>query len=87
MSITPAQCRMARGALSISAAELADRASIAVNTVRRFEKGLPCSTATVEILHDLLKLHGIVFRSDEQADWIGFKHVGLECVNRIKDDP
>jgi transcriptional regulator with XRE-family HTH domain len=71
--MTPAQCRMARSALGISADELADRAGIAVNTVRRFEKNLVCNTSTVAALSDALKSLGVLFREDETAEWVGLK--------------
>jgi transcriptional regulator with XRE-family HTH domain len=35
--ITAAQCRMARGALQMTARELAEKAGVTANTITRFE--------------------------------------------------
>lgn len=57
----PEQCRMARSALSWSAAELAQRAGIATNTVRRFESGENAGSNTIERLRAVFENNGIRF--------------------------
>jgi len=59
--MTPEQLRMARAALNWSADDLAARAGVAVNTVRRIEKGHGALFETMEKLRRALEDGGVEF--------------------------
>jgi transcriptional regulator with XRE-family HTH domain len=66
MSMTPAQCRMARAALRWSLADLAEAASVSVATLNRFERGGD-ETASVCSLRMVLEDRGCGTRSADAA--------------------
>nr|WP_075632778.1 helix-turn-helix transcriptional regulator [Xaviernesmea rhizosphaerae] len=57
----PAQCRMARAALGMKIAELAELANVSTNTVVRFERGEELKSATVRSIKGALQRAGISF--------------------------
>lgn len=59
--MTPAQCRMARGALDWTARDLAAKAEVGVNTVTRFEKGADTLSSTVTKMQSALETAGVIF--------------------------
>lgn len=59
--MTPAQCRMARAALTWSVRECADKVGITPNTISSFELGRSVRTSTVDRLRDVFIGHGAVF--------------------------
>lgn len=68
------QIRMARAALNWTAAELAERSSVAVNTIRRIEAGETFMSDTAEKLTSTLQSAGVHFLvSDEHGTGIRFK--------------
>jgi predicted transcriptional regulator len=60
--MTPSQCRMARAALGMTISDLAQRATVAPNTISRFEAGktMPISS-TVTVLQTALESAGVIF--------------------------
>lgn len=65
--ITPAQVRMARAALNISAVELAKLAGVGKTTILRFEReeGRPLAE-TLEAIQSALEKKGIVFLTTDE---------------------
>lgn len=59
--MTPAQCRMARGALDWTVRDLAASAGVGVNTVTRFEKGADTLSSTAGKLQRALEVAGVIF--------------------------
>jgi transcriptional regulator with XRE-family HTH domain len=59
--ITREQIRMARAALDWTAQELADKAGVAVNTIRRIEGGSETMVGTLTKIQSVLEAAGIVF--------------------------
>ncbi len=57
----PVQCRMARAALGLKIAELAELAKMSTNTIVRFEAGKELKQSTIEELRLVLEKAGIVF--------------------------
>lgn len=57
----PIQCRMARAALGLKIADLAERAGMSTNTVVRFETGFELKQSTVDELRAVLEEAGIIF--------------------------
>jgi transcriptional regulator with XRE-family HTH domain len=57
----PVQCRMARTALGMKIAELAEQANVSTNTVVRFEKGEDLKESTVDQLRSALEDAGVRF--------------------------
>ncbi|GGB03774.1 hypothetical protein GCM10011491_34890 [Brucella endophytica] len=57
----PVQCRMARTALGMKIAELAELANVSTNTVVRFERGEELKESTVTQLRIALENAGVVF--------------------------
>ncbi|NHT75624.1 helix-turn-helix protein [Rhizobium sp. PP-F2F-G38] len=57
----PIQCRMARAALGLKIADLAERAGMSTNTVVRFETGYELKQSTVDELRAVLEEAGIIF--------------------------
>ena len=57
----PVQCRMARAALGLKIAELAELAKMSTNTIVRFEAGKELKQSTIEELRLVLENAGIVF--------------------------
>jgi len=55
----PVQCRMARTALGMKIAELAELANVSTNTVVRFERGEELKESTVRQLRSALEGAGI----------------------------
>jgi len=63
--MTPTQCKMARVALGWSARDLAQRARVGVNTVKRFESGKPANVSTVTLIEQAFEAAGIEFTNGE----------------------
>ena len=63
--MTPTQCKMARVALGWSAQDLAQRARVGVNTVKRFESGKPANVSTVTLIEQAFEAAGIEFTNGE----------------------
>lgn len=59
--MTPAQCRMARAALSWSTADLAKSAEVGVNTVNRFEQGQDARISSMQSMRRALETAGVEF--------------------------
>jgi transcriptional regulator with XRE-family HTH domain len=59
--MTPAQCRMARAALTWSVRECADKVGITPNTISSFELERSVRTSTVARLRDVFIANGVVF--------------------------
>ena len=57
----PVQCRMARAALGLKIAELANLAKMSTNTIVRFETGKELKQSTINDLRLVLENAGIVF--------------------------
>ena len=57
----PTQCRMARAALGLKIAELAELAEVSTNTVVRFERGEELKQSTIDQLKNALQKAGIEF--------------------------
>jgi transcriptional regulator with XRE-family HTH domain len=65
--ITPAQCRMARAALTIGVRELAQKAGVSAMTVTRFENGHSSGyPETLEKLQRALEAAGVEFTNGDQ---------------------
>lgn len=64
MPITPDQCRMARAALRLSAAQLAEAAKVGVMTVSSFERGNDAYVSTIDKLQAALEAAGVEFIPD-----------------------
>jgi transcriptional regulator with XRE-family HTH domain len=71
--ITPAQVRMARAALGWGVRDLGKRASIAANTVSRFENGFGAMVETLVRIQETLENAGIVFISADQQGGPGVR--------------
>ena len=64
--VTPRQIRAGRALLGWTQQTLADRALVAVNSVRAVERGLPHPKAeTIGAMHAALRKAGVVFLSDD----------------------
>jgi transcriptional regulator with XRE-family HTH domain len=61
ISMTPTQCRMGRAALGWSMSDLAENASVSINTVQRFEQGDDARVSSVEKLRLAMELRSIRF--------------------------
>ena len=59
--MTPTQSKMARAALGWSARDLAQRARVGVNTVKRFENGKPVNVSTLTLIQQAFEQAGIEF--------------------------
>jgi len=67
MTITPAQCRMARAALTIGVRDLARMADVSAMTVTRFENGKSAGSAeTLDKLKAALETCGLEFTNGDQ---------------------
>jgi transcriptional regulator with XRE-family HTH domain len=62
--ITSLQCRMARAALDWSNRDLAERASVGVNTVSRFEQGGEARPASIAAIQSAMEAAGVDFIPD-----------------------
>lgn len=81
MSITPAQCRAARGLVELDQSALAERASVSRNTVIDFEKGRRVPTTNnVAAIRTALEAAGVIF-VDENGEGPG---VRLKKVRETK---
>lgn len=69
--MTPAQCRMARAALEISAAELAKEAKVSLATLIRYEAGKMRGTKTLPPVRRVLEAAGCVFLREEASRGVG----------------
>lgn len=65
--MTPLQCRLGRTAIGWSAQQLATAASVAVNTVTKFERGSDARVSTVNAMRAVLEKSGVEFLSAGQA--------------------
>lgn len=68
----PVQCRMARAALGLKIAELAELAKMSTNTIVRFETGKDLKQSTIDELRVVLEDAGIIFIS-ENGDGPGIR--------------
>ncbi|TRB17086.1 helix-turn-helix domain-containing protein [Rhizobium rhizogenes] len=57
----PVQCRMARAALGLKIAELAELAKMSTNTIVRFETGKELKQSTIDDLRLVLENAGVIF--------------------------
>lgn len=78
--LTPAQCRMARAALSLGVRELADAAKVSTNTVTRLERGEELRGRTVDAIRAALEHRGIEFLADGAASPAGGPGVRLRSM-------
>jgi transcriptional regulator with XRE-family HTH domain len=78
MQMTPEQCRMARAALGLSIADLADAAEVRAMTVSGFERGSDSRRSTVERLQAELEVRGAVFIAAGEASIAGGAGVRLK---------
>lgn len=62
--MTPSQCRMARAALNWTKAELAEKSSVATNTVLRFEGGGDVRVSSLNAMREALTEAGVTFHED-----------------------
>lgn len=58
---TGTQCRMARAALNWVVGDLAEKAKVDPNTVRRFEGGKGALTSTVDKIFEIFEAAGVTF--------------------------
>lgn len=79
MQMKPIQCRMARAALGLSVAELAEMVGVRAMTVSNFERGGGCYASTVEKLRDALEREGILFVAPGEASLGGGAGVRLKA--------
>jgi transcriptional regulator with XRE-family HTH domain len=64
MSLTPQQCRMARGALNWSGRDLARAAGLAYNTVSAFERGrYQLREKSLAQIQEVFEKHNLRFRA------------------------
>jgi DNA-binding transcriptional regulator YiaG len=75
MTMTPAQCRAARGFLDISQEELAKASNVGLSTVRDFEKGrrVPIGN-NLAAMRAALETRGITFVNGDEADCVLLTH-------------
>jgi predicted transcriptional regulator len=66
MSITAAQCRMARAALRIGVLELAAMAKVATGTITRLEAGEELKPRTLEAVQTAFEKAGVEFTNGDQ---------------------
>ena len=67
--ITPAQCRAARGLLSWSQQNLADRAGVGIMTIHQFEKeGSQPRRATLEVVRRAFENASVEFIDENGGD-------------------
>jgi transcriptional regulator with XRE-family HTH domain len=71
---------MARAALGLSIAELAERASVRVATVSHFERGGESYASTVGKLRAALEAGGVVFLGNGEASLAGGAGVRLAAT-------
>ncbi|MER9712850.1 helix-turn-helix domain-containing protein [Mesorhizobium sp. M0174] len=73
MSLTPAQCRAARGLVDWSQAQLADAAKVATKTLADFERGKRTPyDRTLEDVRAALEAAGVIF-VDENGEGPGVR--------------
>lgn len=85
--ITGAQIRMARGYLRWSVKELADKAEVAMSTIKRMEQdeGFPIARgANIEAVYKTLAGAGIIFLS-ENGGGVGIRVQKIEAVREKPD--
>lgn len=75
--MNPAQCRMARAALRLTTQQLADMASVGLNTVNRFEQGQPPRQSSVDAMQTCLEAAGVIFLADGEDGGSGGAGVRL----------
>jgi hypothetical protein len=64
MLISPIQCRAARALLDWTLRDLSSKSGVAVDTIRRHEKGATLHERTNQALRETLQKAGIVFLDD-----------------------
>ena len=73
MSITPAQCRAARGLVEFDQASLASKANVSRNTIVDFEKGKRVPNVNnLAAIRAALESDGVIF-VDENAEGAGVR--------------
>lgn len=60
-TLSPAQCRMARAALSLGVRELAEAAQVSPTTITKFERGDALYPRTVAAIRAALEAGGVEF--------------------------
>ncbi len=84
MSVTPAQCRAARGLLGWSQAELAASSKVAVKTIADFERGSRTPyPRTLEDILEALEAAGVIFLAEGEGTDGG---PGVRLERSIGDD-
>ena len=64
MTLTAAQCRMARAALEIGVRDIAALAKVSPNTITRLERGEALYARTLDAIQAALENAGVVFVSE-----------------------
>jgi transcriptional regulator with XRE-family HTH domain len=77
--MTSDQCRMARAAIKWKVRDLADKASVGVNTVWRFEGGATANDSTIRVMQLALEAAGVVFIPENGGG------AGVRLRERAKD--
>ena len=78
MTLTPEQCRAARGLLDWTQDELAERARVSRGTVRGFEAGRHAlRTATAAVVRGALEAGGVVFLEPRRGAGPGVRLAGV----------
>jgi transcriptional regulator with XRE-family HTH domain len=77
MSISPQQCLMARAGLGLTNAQLAEKANVGINTVSRFENGLPTLASSASAIRIALEDSGAVFLDRDEVSMSGGRGVRL----------
>ena len=76
MTLTPEQCRAARGWLDWSQNDLAAAANVSQSTVRDFEKGRRIPIANnLEAMKAALEARGISFHSAADSEALGIAYI------------
>jgi transcriptional regulator with XRE-family HTH domain len=80
MTISPAQCRMARAALHLGVREVAQLAKVSPNTISRLERGEKLFESTLRDLQEAFEAAGIEFIPENGGGG------GVRLVKNLKSD-